>query len=127
MHTGTYVVDDPDFGRLAFGGEIALKDGWISVIPTNSARSRVYLAPLGLWLTLDSGRFEKVEYRESDGRVRITLAPRNAHVAQAGLRIEQPARPAGTGDYRLAAAYPKERGAAIIPLGSKVTRVELVR
>jgi len=127
MHTGTYVVDDPDFGRLAFSGEITLEDGWISIIPTNSARSRVYLAPLGLWLTLDSGSFEKVEYRESDGRVRISLAPRNAHVAQAGLRIEQPARPSGVGDYRPSADYPRERGAIMIPLGSKVTRVELVR
>lgn len=88
----------------------------LSPVPTrlDGARSRVYLAPLGLWLTLEAGAFEAVEI--SGGRVRVTLAPATAHTPAARLRIEQPARVEGVGPVAPAESFALERGAYVIPL-----------
>jgi hypothetical protein len=57
INTGTYVVNHPEFGWLAFGGNLQEDGNWIEVEPLDSARSRFYLAPVGLWLTLGAGKF----------------------------------------------------------------------
>ena len=132
--TGTYVVNDPVFGWLAFGGnlsvasrdtESALDDaaGMVRVVPLDAARSRVYLAPLGLWLTLDAGAFEAVEL--SGAVVRVTLSPATATVRSARLRVEQPAAIEGVGPIAPAESFPMERGAYVVPLGGGPTVVGL--
>src|SRR6184192_2335091 len=73
-NTATYVVDHPEFGWLAFGGNLKIEHGRVEITPPDSYRSRVYLAALGLWLTLDAGRFESVQVNQKDGSVRIGLA-----------------------------------------------------
>ena len=97
----------------------------------DSARSRLYIAPLGLWLTLDAGAFESVEILPEG--VQVTLAPATAHITDARLRIERPAEGTGAGP-RVAAsgatptpvqAYAIERGAYLIPLGVGTTQVML--
>src|SRR4029077_1935469 len=56
-NTATYVMNHPEFGWIAFGGNITVAEGVVRVAPLDSSRTRVYLAPLGLWLTLDAGCF----------------------------------------------------------------------
>ena len=97
--------------------------GAIRVIPLDAARSRVYLAPLGLWLTLDAGTFEAVEL-SADG-VRVMLSPRTAAVPNARLRVEQPAAVDGVGRMAAASSYAMERGAYVVPLGDGPTVVVL--
>jgi type IV secretory pathway protease TraF len=83
----------------------------------------VYLAPLGLWLTLDAGTFEAVEI--SDSLVRLTLAAATPHTPAARLRVEQPAASETVGLIAPTAALPVERGAYVIPLRTDATHVTL--
>ena len=60
VDTGTYVVNHPDFGWLAYGGNIKTDGDWVTITPLDAFRMRVYAAPSGLWLTLDAGKFQSV-------------------------------------------------------------------
>ncbi|MEJ2503991.1 MAG: DUF5695 domain-containing protein, partial [Gemmatimonadota bacterium] len=128
LNTGTYVVDHPEFGWLAFGGNLERSgpagDETIRVLPRDAARSRVYLAHHGLWLTLEAGRFESVVL---DGdRVRIALAPGDVQTPEARLRVEQPGAVAGAWNFTPASELQTERGAWRIPLDDEPTEVALV-
>src|SRR5215468_4255070 len=74
-NTATYVIKHPEFGWLAFGGNIKETEDTVRITPLDSFRSRVYLAPVGLWLTLDAGRFNGIEFNAKTGAVRLGLAP----------------------------------------------------
>jgi hypothetical protein len=120
VNTGTYVTRDPGFGWLCFGGTLTPTADGARVTPRDASRARVYLAPLGLWLTLDAGTFEEVELAGEE--VRISLSPADAYTSEARLRIERPGAPeepavSPVGDYA------EERGAFVVPLGEDVARV----
>jgi hypothetical protein len=136
--TGTYVINHPDYGWQAFGGNtfMVVGDGanvpadrreWIGVRPMDSLRRRIYIAPLGLYLTLDAGTFESASMSLSSRAVRVTLAPAGPFTPAARLRIEQPAKVAGVGTYAAPAGFSLERGAVVVPLGVKPTVVELTQ
>jgi hypothetical protein len=128
LNTGTYVVNHPEFGWQALGGNVSITGTVVGVEVTDSFRQRVYIAPRGLFLTLDAGRFERVEIDSRSGAVRVTLAPATAHEPVARLRVEQPAAVAGVGEYRPAARQKPlamERGAYVVPLSSTRVVVEL--
>lgn len=88
LNTATYIIQHPEFGWQAFGGNVAQRAQVVAVTPLDSFRSRVYLAPLGLWLTLDAGQFERVEFRQDTRRVRVALAAAGPFTPAARLRIE---------------------------------------
>ncbi len=122
LNTATYVVRHPEYGWLAFGGDLRTgrtTEEVVRVEPRDAARARVYLAPVGLWLTLDAGTFERVEL-SAEG-VRLTLAPATAATAWARLRIEQPADIEGVGGFSPVRDYERERGAWVIPLHDGAT------
>jgi hypothetical protein len=125
LNTGTYLVNHPEFGWQAFGGNVKVDGRGVALEPLDSFRNRVYLAPLGLWLTLDAGKLQWVLLDRRTGRVRVQLAPADPFTPVARLRIEQPARLAGAGRYQLTAQFPRERDAYAIPLGPQPTWVEL--
>ena len=66
LTTATYVVNHPEFGWQAFGGNLKVDGDWVKVATLDSFRRRVYIAPLGLWLTLDAGSFQGVEAEFQD-------------------------------------------------------------
>ena len=123
---GTYVVDHPQFGWLAFGGNIKRDGETVRVTPLDSCRQRVYLASLGLWLTLDSGTFETVEINSKSGAVRVGLSPASSFSPVARLRVEQTAQ-ANAGAYHPSQSLKSERDAWVVPLEKSTTWVELVR
>jgi hypothetical protein len=126
LNTATYLVKHPAFGWQAFGGNLKEAAGTLDLTPLDSFRQRVYLAPLGLWLTLDAGRFERVAVDAVSGAVRVVLAPATAFTPAARLRIEQPAAVTGAPrDYQPVGTFVRERGAVVIPLGTAATTVEL--
>jgi len=124
-NTATYVVNHPQFGWLAFGGNIKKDGDVVTVIPLDSYRARVYVASLGLWLTLDAGNFQSVEVNTKTGAVRLGLAAATSFTPSARLRIEQPARVI-SGVYHPVKTLTSERGAWVVPLGKDVTWVELL-
>jgi hypothetical protein len=124
-NTATYVVKDPQFGAQAFGGNITRKGNLVEVTPLDSARMRVYLASLGLWLTLESGTFDRVQLDPATGKVRIGFAPSTQFTSQALLTIEQPAKIHGVGTYHPKQQLQMERGAYIVPLTNDLAWIDL--
>ena len=124
-NTATYLVNDRALGWIAFGGNIEKKGGAITVIPRDSFRSRLYLAPAGLWLTLDAGRFKQAIFDPRTGSVRLTFDAADEFTPEARLRIEQPAKLPGVGTYQPVASSKLERGAYVIPLQSAATEIVL--
>lgn len=125
VNTGTYVVRHPEFGWLAFGGNMEEEGDWIQVKPLDSARSRFYLASAGLWLTLDAGKFESIAFNPETSAVRVGLTGVANHTPNARLRIEQPANLDGIGTFKPSGQFNIERDAYVIPLKDGITEVEL--
>jgi hypothetical protein len=125
LSVATYVIRHPEFGWQAFGGNVESARGRVIVTPRDAFRSRVYLAPAGLWLTLDAGRFERVEFDPATGHVRVSLAPAERHTPGARLRIEQPAAVKGVGRYVPLQRFAVERDAYVVPLRATSSRVDL--
>jgi len=125
MNTGTYVVNDPELGWIAFGGNLALGDKSVVVTPLDSFRSRIYLAPLGLWLTLDAGKFERAIVNLDTLAVRLTFVGVTQFTPAAHLRVEQPAKVAKGAIYNPVPKLTMERGAYVVPLNTKTTEIVL--
>jgi len=115
VNTATYITKDEDLGWLAFGGNITAKEDLVEVKITTAAKSKVFIAPKQLWLTLDAGTFEKVIYNTKTDEVEITLNPANEFTPNAYLRINK--------DIPL--PYTKVRGAYEIPLQKKSIQIKL--
>ena len=124
-NTATYVVHHPEFGWVAFGGNIREDGQTLKVTPLDSFRMRMYLAPAGLWLTLDAGQFEALEANTKTGALRVGLAPATRYLHTARLGIEQPGKIEGMKTYQPAKPWKQERGAYVVPLGTGTTWVEL--
>jgi hypothetical protein len=125
MITATYLVHHSEFGWVAFGGNVQRRGESVSVRPRDSFRNRVYVAPLGLWLTLDAGTFETVEYDSKNGTVRAEFSPSTQFNSAARLRIEQPAKLPGVAVFAPVDSFPLERGAYTVPLRRESTWIEL--
>lgn len=121
----TYLVHHPEFGWVAFGGNLGIKADMVKLTPLDSSHSRVYVAPLGLWLTLDAGTFAAVEVNSKSGLVRLEFAPATQYTSTARLRVEQPAAIQGVGKYHPVRTVGLERGAYVIPLGKQITAFDL--
>jgi Family of unknown function (DUF5695) len=121
--SGTYLVNHPDFGWQAFGGTVAVAGSTVTVTPLDSLRRRLYLAPVGLYLTLDAGEFQSVDLDATTHAVHVRLAPASNVTKTARLRIEQPAKVVGVGSYAAAGSFTKERDAVVVPLTSATTEL----
>jgi hypothetical protein len=124
-NTATYIVNHPEFGWIAFGGNVQTQDNVVTVTPRDSFRARIYIASLGLWLTLDAGEFESVMVNSATGVVRVGLAGATETTPEGLLRIEQPARISGVGNYHPATPLQSRRGAYVVPLQKETTWLEL--
>ena len=127
FNVATYVVNHPEFGWQSFGGNVRVSGNWVNVEPRDSFRKRVYIAPLGLWLTLDAGTFESVAINTKSQLVRVTLSRADAFTPSARMRVQQPATIARVGTYATRQSFVNERDAFTIPLGSSTTVIELVQ
>ncbi|PZQ62780.1 MAG: hypothetical protein DI544_00835 [Sphingomonas taxi] len=69
----TYLVNDPTFGWLGFGGDVAENGGTVTIVPKDGARARLFVAPAGQWITLAAGKIAHASYTPASGRITITL------------------------------------------------------
>jgi uncharacterized protein DUF5695 len=118
-------VHHPQFGWVGFGGNIEATGDVVNVTPLDSARTRVYLAPYGLWLTLDAGTFDNLELNTKTGVLRVGFSSSDRFTSEARLRIAQPAKISGVGDFHPITQLKVERGAYVVPLKNTVTWLEL--
>ena len=84
----TYLIDDPEFGWLGFGGIAEKRGRAVTIVPHDGARTRLFIAPAGLWLTLDSGKIAAARFDPVSGRVGLTLDRADSVTRSALLRVE---------------------------------------
>lgn len=126
LNAATYLVDDPNLGWQAFGGNLRQTGTTITVTPLDSLRRRLYIAPAGLWLSLDAGQFDSVTFDTQTHTVQVTLAAADVHTPVAYLRIEQPVAQKPLGSYAPSSVWPREREAYVVPLEAAAKSVQLV-
>ena len=124
-NTATYLVRHPEFGWVAFGGNVKTEGDVVKVTPLDAYRGRIYVASAGLWLTLDSGKFESLEFNSKTRLVRVELAPASRFTPTARLRIEQPSKISNAGKYHPSQTFTQERDAYVVRLAKTPTWVEL--
>jgi len=125
VNSATYLVQHPDFGWVAFGGNVSVKDQWVEVQPTTASRSSVYIAPAGLWLSLEAGKIKKIAFNKSSGQVKLLLDATDEFTPEAFLTIEQPGHVNKAGTYTLKTRGTRQRGGYVITLSNKETEVIL--
>ena len=121
LNTATYLTHDDQLGWLCFGGNVKDNRGTVTFTTLDSFRNRVFLAPLGLWLTLDAGHFSSVNYDSKRKTVSLHLAPQSDGVTVARLRIEQTADVPGAPQYLAPASWKTDAGAYVLPLQATET------
>jgi hypothetical protein len=125
INTGAYVVNHTEFGWLAFGGNLQQDGNGIEVEPLDSARSRFYLAPVGLWLTLDAGEFKRIRFDKTIHTIQLTFDGLSKHVPNARLKIEQMGVSKKNIEFKPVKEFRMVRGAYIIPLNKKQSIINL--
>jgi len=110
-NAGACAVRHDQFGWLGFGCDVREDGQAVRIEPRDAFRQRVFLAPSGLWLTLEAGRFEHVAMDLSGDVVTVTLAAAEPHTSTARLIVEQPAAGLGPPAYHPTAPLPLVRRA----------------
>lgn len=118
----SYLVKHPVFGWTGFGGVVKTSGSRVTIAPKDSARRRVFIAPAGLWVTLDAGRIASVAYDTATGKVALTLEAADAQTPVAYVNLETTVKGAKT--YALKAE--KALGAYVVTLGSQAVTEDLI-
>ncbi len=123
VNSATYITKHDEFGWLSFGGNLSQEEEVVKVEITTAAKSRIFIAPLNLWLTLDAGQFKTIIYNEKTGSVEVDFEPANEFTKNAYLRILSP-----DDEHKeiVLKNYEKnERGLFVIPLKDSIVNVKL--
>ncbi|WP_222439130.1 DUF5695 domain-containing protein [Echinicola salinicaeni] len=116
VNTATYITKDEDLGWLAYGGNLSRKGDIIKVKLTTAAKSKIFIAPAKIWLSLDAGTFREVSYNSKTGRMTITFEEKDKFTPNAYLRIQGESNKL---------PFDLVRGAYKIPLDDKAIEVSL--
>jgi len=119
VNSGTYITVHPEFGPVAFSGNITENGDWLNTQITTAGKSRVYLAPQKLWITLDAGKVSALNYNRKTGEVQVVLEPADEFTKTAYVRVE------GPGAYRTDAQI-DSRGNYAVPLKGENTLLKLM-
>lgn len=125
VNSATFITQHPEFGWLAFSGNLSQKGNWVNTSVTTAGKSRVFIAPVGVWLQLDAGKFDEVSYNIKTGEIKATLLPANEFTPTAYLRVENSKGEASK--YKLNNYNKEERGVYNIPLATKNTTISLTK
>ncbi len=117
----SYLVKDATFGWLGFGGTVNEDGDAVEIVPHDGARTRLFVAPAGQWITLAAGTIAKARWLPSARRIELTLDPATATTQAAHLMVEAPA---GGAAYAIDKGK-AERGLTTIALSPATTTVTL--
>lgn len=70
---GAVLIDHPDFGWQALGGNVVAASPTVQVQVRDSVRRRIFIAPISTMLTLDAGAFSAVAFNPSSHQVTVTI------------------------------------------------------
>ncbi|GAB1207286.1 hypothetical protein APSETT445_006000 [Aspergillus pseudonomiae] len=62
LGAGTYIVDEPDVGIIAYGGNLSVQRDTVIVQPRDAVRRRVYVASMGVYVTISAGQIEEFSF-----------------------------------------------------------------
>ncbi|KAF2234412.1 hypothetical protein EV356DRAFT_501985 [Viridothelium virens] len=131
MGAGTYLVDHPVFGMVSFGGNIvsnmnANGNGDVTVQPRDAVRRRIFIAPLGLYVTFSAGAVQEFTYEPSTGALTVSVG--KAQVDQASnaintiMNFEQTSSVLGSASVTLATSgLTMQQGGYLVNLPSNGT------
>ena len=125
LNTATYLVYNEEFGWVSFGGNCTAKGKWVKTDLTTAAQSRVYVAPAGLWLTLDAGKFKSVSYNTATGAVKIVFEAADSMTPEAYMHVTTTGREDTARKYNTASLSANSRGQFVVPLKEKGATVTL--
>ncbi|KAF4549874.1 Hypothetical protein D9617_19g101790 [Elsinoe fawcettii] len=89
LGVATYLVQHPTFGWISFGGNIVSQNGDVVVEPKDTLRKRIYVAPLGVYITLDAGTVTRFSYNAQSRTISVTV---NAQELPSGVQAPLPPR-----------------------------------
>ncbi|EKG17342.1 Glycoside hydrolase family 43 [Macrophomina phaseolina MS6] len=104
LGSATYLVEDPVYGWVAFGGNVNIvsgEGGSIDVEPRDAARKRLFVAGLGAYVQLDAGVVESFSYVPAEKRVVLRVKGKGEYgeaAASAVVTVEQSAVVEGVGE-----------------------------
>jgi hypothetical protein len=127
INTSTYLVHHNDFGWLSFGGNCTENGDWVTTELTTAARNRVYVAPVGLWLTLDAGQFKSVSFNVKSEEVKMEFEKADSFTPEAYLHVTTTGKDITAKEYDTEALSRNERGSLLIKLGDKLTEITLAQ
>lgn len=125
MNTATYLVHDDAMGWLAFGGNVEERAGVLHLRVLDSARSRVFFAPLDLGVTLKAGEITMVDYDPRAQSIRLHLAPATRMTKVARLTLERLSGDKTAAGWKIAHLQQQSGNNLDVPLGAGETLVEL--
>lgn len=124
VNTESFMVEHGAFGWLGMGGNISVKDDWVTMTLTTAARSRVFIAPQGLEVSLLAGKIKSVSYNSESGEVRLELDAKNDYTSKA-LMVIKSNNDSEVKEYKPVKFSENERGIFEIPLRKKSRTISI--
>ncbi len=118
----SYLVNDSTFGWLGFGGTVERAADVVSIIPKDGARTRLFIAPAGVWITLEAGKIACATYVPATGAITLTLDAATRINPVARVFVETTTK---TGRPYTVTGAQIERGGYTVPLGSAPSELTL--
>ena len=69
VNSETFIVKHPEFGWLAFSGNLKEENNWIRTEITSAGKNRVFISPESLGLVTVTGQMKQVDYNSRTGEV----------------------------------------------------------
>ena len=90
VNSGTYIVNHPDFGPVAFSGNLKQKGKWWNTEITSAGKSRVFLAPEKLWIQTTAGKIKSLRYNTKTKVVYVDFDPADPFTSEAKFTVDTP-------------------------------------
>jgi hypothetical protein len=131
MGMGVYIINHPDLGWQAYGGNVVSSSSTSVVVQVrDSVRRRIFIAPIAALLTLDAGAFADITFNPSTKSAVVTIAESvgaGAAAPRGRLVIEKTATISGVTILKPSTSLAVEAGAFTIPFTSGSATVTLVQ
>ncbi|KAI1329349.1 hypothetical protein F5Y16DRAFT_409251 [Xylariaceae sp. FL0255] len=122
LNSGTYVVQHPTFGQIAYGGVVTAAN---TVTVTGPVTRKVFIAPLGLLIEIDAGSITSFSFASDGSSVTLNLAQMSGGptATSAVLWTETTS---GSATYSVSSpTVSTSRGGWAIPLSTSAVAVKL--
>ncbi|KAF7177792.1 hypothetical protein CNMCM7691_006226 [Aspergillus felis] len=91
LASATYVVEDPDLGLVAYGGNLAVDGQVVAVQPRDAVRQRVYIASMGVYIIASAGWIDQFSFATTNAKqITVRLVPGPSKATSAIVWVESP-------------------------------------